>query len=66
MAISWNHTICMTDTTAIKERGHTVDFVKGGSVTILSISLFSQNIYLCRGKSENNGPFLLAITILVC
>ena len=36
-----------------------------GSVTILSISLNSQNIYLCRGISENNGPFLLTIAVSV-
>ena len=32
---------------------------------IISISLNSQNIYLCRRKPTNNGLFLLTIAILV-
>ena len=39
--------------------------VKGALSRIISISLNSQNIYLCRRKPTNNGLFLLPIAILV-
>ena len=35
------------------------------SARIFSISLNSQNIYLSRGKPNNNGLFLLTIALLV-
>ena len=42
-----------------------VHFVKGALLRIISISLNSQNIYLCHRKPTNIGPFLLTIAILV-
>ena len=39
--------------------------VKGVLSRIFSISLNSQNKYLCRRKPTNNGQFLLTIAVLV-
>ena len=38
--------------------------LKGLCHRLFSISLNNQNIHLCHGKSENNGPFLLTIPVL--
>ena len=38
--------------------------LKGAQSRIISISLKSQNIYLCHRKPTNNGLFLLTIAIL--
>ena len=40
--------------------------LQGALSRIFSISLNSQNIYLCHRKPTNNGLFLLTISILVC
>ena len=38
--------------------------LKGALLWIFSISLNSQNIYLCHRKAMNNGLFLLTILLL--
>ena len=39
--------------------------IKGVLSWIISISLNSQNIYLCYRKPTNNGLYLLTIAVLV-
>ena len=39
--------------------------LKGALSRSFIVSLNSRNMYLCRGKPKNNGPFLLTIAILV-
>ena len=50
---------------SVDQREHDIGF-QGALSRISSISLNSQNIYLCHRKPTNNGLFLLTIAILVC
>ena len=43
-----------------------VSAIKGVLSRITSISLKSQDIYLCHRKPTNNGLFLLPMGLLVC
>ena len=48
----------------VKEEGGSD--LKGALSQILSMSVNSENIYLCRRKPTNSSLFLLTIVILVC